>query len=137
MILIDTVVLLRIAEGVPVSKAALDAISNAAQKQKLFLSAISLWELDTLARKAGRSKLFFKGDCKQWLGEALKRIPATIIAFEAEDAIAMLDLPPEMHGDPADRMLVSTARRRAIPFVTSDRKIIDLARLGVVDVIQC
>ena len=34
-------------------------------------------------------------------------------------------LPPPFHADPADRILVATARLRGLPVVTADRRILD------------
>jgi len=44
-------------------------------------------------------------------------------------------LPGEMHGDPADRLIVATARHLGLPIVTRDRKILAYAQGGDVAVI--
>jgi PIN domain nuclease of toxin-antitoxin system len=46
-------------------------------------------------------------------------------------------LPGDPHGDPADRLLIATARHRGIPLVTSDRRIIAYAAQGFLDVLPC
>jgi PIN domain nuclease of toxin-antitoxin system len=136
MILIDTVAFIRHACGQPMPAAARDAIRVAEDQGGLFLSVVSLWEIETLARKTGRTSAIFGEDPKRWLSDCLAVIPVIVTAFDAEDALALFDLPP-MHNDPADRMLVATARRRDLPLVTSDEKILALAESGHVQAIAC
>jgi PIN domain nuclease of toxin-antitoxin system len=52
-------------------------------------------------------------------------------------AIAASHLPGPLHGDPADRLLIATARDLGMPLVTRDRKIIDYAEAGHVSVLVC
>jgi len=136
LILLDTVAFIRLAQGEPLSETALRAVAAADRAQAMLLSVVSIWELDTLARRTGKTGAVIGLDAKHWITTALSRIPAIVIAFDAEDAMALLDLPP-MHADPADRMLVATARRRAIPLVTSDDKILDMAKRGQLAAIGC
>ena len=44
-------------------------------------------------------------------------------------------LPGSPPADPADRMLIATARRRGLTLVTADRRILDYAAAGHVQVI--
>jgi PIN domain nuclease of toxin-antitoxin system len=46
-------------------------------------------------------------------------------------------LPGELHADPADRLLIATARQLGVPLVTRDRRILDYAAQGHVDAIPC
>jgi PIN domain nuclease of toxin-antitoxin system len=137
MILLDTVVLLRMAHGERIRIEALSAINRAANARELLLSAISVWEFDTLVRKTGRTGPSFGPNPRQWLATALKSVPARLIPFEFDDALALMALPPEVHNDPADRMLIASARRRNIPIVTDDNKIVKLAKAGVLAVVVC
>lgn len=136
MILVDTVAFIRHALGEPMTLAARNAIHLAEQQDGLFLSVVSFWEIDTLNRKTGRTAALFGNDPKDWLSRCLSAIPAIVISFDADDALALFDLPP-MHNDPADRMLVAIARRRGLPLVTSDDKILELAKQGHVQAIAC
>jgi PIN domain nuclease of toxin-antitoxin system len=47
-----------------------------------------------------------------------------------EIAVASASLPGEFHGDPADRILIATARSLSAKFVTADRAILAYGRLG-------
>jgi PIN domain nuclease of toxin-antitoxin system len=50
--------------------------------------------------------------------------------LEPEIAVASTSLPFEMHSDPADRILVATARHLGATLVTADRALLDLASKG-------
>ena len=56
---------------------------------------------------------------------------------ELSPAIALESshLPGTLHGDPADRMIVATARRYDALLVTRDQKLLDYGRCGFVNVI--
>jgi PIN domain nuclease of toxin-antitoxin system len=42
-----------------------------------------------------------------------------------------------VHSDPADRLLVATARALGVPIVTRDRRILNYAKAGFVDAVPC
>lgn len=46
-------------------------------------------------------------------------------------------LPPPLHRDPGDRMLVATARHLGATLVTRDGAILDYAALGQVQAVAC
>jgi PIN domain nuclease of toxin-antitoxin system len=50
----------------------------------------------------------------------------------SEIALAAYELPEPFHKDPADRLIVATARRLDAPIVTVDRRILGYSRLGYV-----
>lgn len=59
----------------------------------------------------------------EWLA-ALGQIEAVrFVPVDNEIAVASTALPDEFHRDPADRIIVATARRHAAPLVTIDDKI--------------
>lgn len=60
-----------------------------------------------------------------------------LAALTAEIAIDTSYLPGAFHSDPADRMVVATARRLGAAVVTRDRKILDYASAGHVAAMVC
>ena len=60
-----------------------------------------------------------------------------VAPFTTDMAIDSAHLPQPMHGDPADRLLIATARHLGIPVVTRDRKILAYAESGQVLAIDC
>lgn len=88
----------------------------------LIISTISVWEV---AVKVQSGKLVIPMEINRWY-ELARSYPATIIEpLSPLDAIASTQLPGDFHKDPADRIIVSLARRLAAPLLTCDRKIID------------
>ena len=60
-----------------------------------------------------------------------------LAALTPEIAIDASHLPGVFHSDPADRMIVATARRIGAAIVTRDRKILDYAEAGFVEAMVC
>jgi len=95
----------------------------------LILSAISVWEV---AVKVQSGKLAIPLDIHRWY-ELAKSYPATVIEpLSPMDAIASTQLPGDFHKDPADRIIISLARRLAVPLVTCDIKILDYPHVTTV-----
>jgi PIN domain nuclease of toxin-antitoxin system len=85
---------------------------------ELWLSAISTWELVLLLQK---KRLSIEGHLEAWLPKAqhaLREAPLT-----HDIAAAAADL-PLVHGDPADRLLLATARVLHLTLVTADDRLI-------------
>ena len=94
--------------------------------QRPFLADISLWETALLVLKG---RLVLEDDLEDWLKIAAS--PAVVRLCPITPAIAseMNRLPGSFHQDPADRLIVATARAHRIPLATMDQKIIS-ARLA-------
>lgn len=121
MILLDTHVWLWWLLGSPrlpaKERAALD---RAGARGAVRLAAVSLWEAQMLHAK-GRLTLdrAFDG----WVREAAAIGVVEIVPLDVEVVIALADLPAAFHGDPADRLIVATARAHRLPLATYDRAI--------------
>jgi PIN domain nuclease of toxin-antitoxin system len=84
------------------------------------LSGISLWEFATLV-DMGRVEI--EGSIEDWLRVAAS--PATVRIQPITPGIVaeMNRLPAAFHRDPADRLIVATARVLKLPLATKERKI--------------
>jgi len=101
------------------------AIEAAAAAGRLYLSVISVWEVALLESK-GRIELSLP--CGLWVQQALD-IPGLVLTpLTPEIAIESCNLPPPFHGDPADRIIVATARHMGARLLTRDDKIIEYGR---------
>src|ERR1700728_4625261 len=101
------------------------AIESSAAGGRLYLSIISVWEVALLESK-GRIELSLP--CGLWVQQALA-IPGLALApLTPEIAIESCNLPPPFHGDPADRIIVATARNMGARLLTRDREIIGYGR---------
>ena len=97
------------------------AVEEAAHYGLVRVSAISVWEVAMLEAK-GRIRL--SKDCLSWVNEALCAPGLGLIPLTPEIAVESSRLPGAFHGDPADRILVATARRQGAIFLTRDEKIL-------------
>lgn len=123
MIVLDTHVWLWwLHDPARLSQAAEELIQQEQASGTLIISAISVWEV---AVKVQSGKLAIPMDIYRWY-ESARSYPATIIEpLSPLDAIASTQLPGNFHKDPADRIIISLARRLAVPLLTCDRKILD------------
>ncbi len=122
MIVLDTHTLIWWASGATdqLSVAALQAIERELEDGEIFVSSISAWELSMLVAK-GRIALSM--DVTEWLAYVGQIERVSFIPVNNEIAVKSTELPGKFHKDPADRLIVATARKLAAPLVTADEKI--------------
>lgn len=124
-LLLDTHVWLWCAEeNAQITPALRDRIDVASEASQLFLSAISIWELAMLSAY-GRVKLALP--CLKWVEDSLQAMNLQLLALDPKIAVESAYL-SDFHGDPADRMIVATARAHDLPLLTKDQKILDYAQ---------
>jgi PIN domain nuclease of toxin-antitoxin system len=127
-LLLDTHVLVWLMFGDPkLSSKARAAINHACLGNRAYVSAITPWEVGVLVSKK-RIELF--RDVFAWVRDALSLPGMTLAPLEPEIAVASTRLPWEAHGDPADRILVATARHLGATLVTADAALLEFARKG-------
>jgi PIN domain nuclease of toxin-antitoxin system len=103
------------------------AINEAAREQRVVVSGITPWEIALLVSK---DRLQLGTDLMQWIHVALAKPGVKLAPLEPEIAVASTRLPFEIHGDPADRILVATARHLGATLVTADASLLELAGKG-------
>lgn len=132
MIVLDTHALIWAVQDDSRLGSAAAAMIEAAGQTAVMVPAICAWEIGLIEQ---RGSVVFPGGALQWL-EAIFRVTAFRWApLEPEIAVASirLDWP---HRDPADRMIVATARHWDTPLVTADRAILGYAAAGHVKAID-
>jgi len=72
-----------------------------------------------------KERLILSMDIESWLGEVGQIDGTRFVSVDNEIGVKSTKLPGEFHQDPADRMIVATARKLAIPLVTADEKILE------------
>ena len=92
------------------------------QASGLGVSVISCWEVAKLV-ELGRLQLALP--VLQWLERALAYPGVRLLNLTPRIAVESTELPGEFHRDPADQILVATARVLNVPMLTVDRKILD------------
>lgn len=99
-----------------------------------YVSPITAWEIGLLARK-GRFKSHYAPD--RWF-EKLMSAPDTMLAeLSPKVLIDSSSLPGSLHNDPADRILVATAREFGLTIMTRDRALLDYAEAGHLSALAC
>lgn len=68
----------------------------------------------------------------EWVHQALRLPGLTLIPLTPEIAVDSTRLPGHFHGDPADRIIVATARQTGATVMTADRQILDYGARGLV-----
>ncbi len=86
----------------------------------LGISAISCWEVAKLV-EYGRLTLPVAVD--DWLAQALAYPGMQLLELTPQIAVESTQLPDSFHRDPADQIIVATARIHTCPLVTIDRQI--------------
>jgi PIN domain nuclease of toxin-antitoxin system len=112
---------------------ALEAIKGAASLNSLYVSAITPWEIAMLVSKG---KLTLERDVGEWLEMALALPGFRLKALSPAIAVASTRLPGEINSDPADRIIVATARHLGVPLVTADEKLLGYSTQGHIKSVQ-
>jgi PIN domain nuclease of toxin-antitoxin system len=86
------------------------------------VSSISLWEIAKLV-ELGRLEL--PVPLEKWFDQALAYPGIELIEITPKIAIESTRLPGEFHRDPADQIIVATARVMKCKLVTSDERILN------------
>jgi len=120
VILIDTHVLLWLdLEPCRLGRSASQVVLDASRDADLGISSMSFWEIGMLTDK-NRLQLDEPPEqlMERWLAEGIVDCPPD--AAIALDAATL----PALHGDPADRFIIATARACGATLMTADRKIL-------------
>lgn len=104
-----------------------NAINRAAASGQLRIAAISVWEAALLA---SRGRVVLGRPLTQWITEAVSAPGLTIEPLFPQVAVEACSLPEAFHRDPADRLIVATARVTNATLMTRDRHILDYAARG-------
>ncbi len=138
-VLLDTCAVIWLANGDPLRVQAADAIVAAGLTGGIFISPVAAWEVGLLSRPRIRGKAApqFLPDPKTWFARAMAGPGIKPAPFTPDIAIDASHLPAGLHGDPADRLIVATARQLGISVVTRDTRILAYARRGHVKAVRC
>jgi PIN domain nuclease of toxin-antitoxin system len=129
-LLLDTHVLVWLLEDSSrISEVVYAQLQQAAYEDQLLVSAITPWEIAMLAVKG---KLRLAREVSDWIEAALGLPGIHLEPLSPPIAVASTQLPGGIHGDPADRILVATARHTGAVLVTADHRLLEYAAQGFV-----
>ncbi|HEX2688918.1 MAG TPA: type II toxin-antitoxin system VapC family toxin [Kofleriaceae bacterium] len=123
MLVLDTHALIWAHTGIRIPKKVAKQIEAAGQRNQLFISAITPWEI-ALGVRRGRIKI--AGDVLAWIADSLDALSASVASLEPVIAVDAVELAWD-HADPSDRIIVATARRFGASLVTADTAILRFA----------
>lgn len=134
-LLLDTCAIIWIVEDMPMGEDAVRAIDEAAASgERVLISPITAWERAILVAKGRLSSTI---EPKKWFERLLAR-PEVVLATMSPDILTDASfLPGNVHGDPADRIIIATARALDLTIVTRDRHILEYAGAGHVRALAC
>ncbi len=134
MLVLDTHVWIWLVAGdAALARRAREAIENAAVEGAVVVPAISVWEVAMLE---AHGRIVLAKPCAQWVNEALAAPGLALGALAPEIAVESCNLPAPFHDDPADRMIVATARVAGATLLTRDKRILDYGARGHVAVMR-
>lgn len=134
-LLLDTHTAIWLTEDQPIASTAIEAIDTAHQTGGVLLvSPITAWEVGLLV---SRNRLSLVAKPERWF-QRVMAIPGVRLAELSPDIlIASSFLPGEPPRDPADRILLATAREFGATLVTRDRLLLKYGEEGQVSTIAC
>lgn len=91
------------------------------ENEGLGISIFSCWEV---AKLVELKRLTLHCSIDEWLNTALYYPGIQLLALTPEIVVASTQLPDEFHRDPADQIIVATARIHDCPLLTVDDKIL-------------
>ena len=127
-VVLDTHVLLwSLLEPEELSPSIKRQITLAQNAGKLFVCSISLWEIAMLSLK---KRINIYESVQDFLKEITKIKGLNIVEISPEIAAESVALMDNFYGDPADRIIVASAKIKGATLLTRDKKILDWAKLG-------
>ncbi len=105
------------------------AIQRAAKASAVKIASISLWEAAMLS---ARGKITLEAGALAWIKNALAAPGITVCPKTPEIAVESTQLPGKFHGDPADMIIVASARILNATLLTFDKQILRYAEGGYV-----
>ncbi|WP_419162875.1 type II toxin-antitoxin system VapC family toxin [Candidatus Palauibacter sp.] len=134
MIVLDTHVLVWAVNGDPrLGPAAGAAIEPEGRDHRVGVSAITPWEIALLTH---RGRLRLEREVGEWIDAALQLPGISLLPIKPAIAVASVRLPDSLPADPADRLIVATARYHGVPLLTADRKILAYGAEGHLDTLD-
>jgi PIN domain nuclease of toxin-antitoxin system len=98
------------------------------RESRLHVSMISIWEIANLLKK---NKVATYAPLETWLDRGLADHALDVLPLTAKILIESTGLPGEIHRDPADRIIIATARVEGMTILTYDARILAYPSVSV------
>jgi PIN domain nuclease of toxin-antitoxin system len=134
-LLLDTCTLIFMTEQARLAAAAVETLQATSEGGgTTYISPISAWEIGMLASR-GRVQLLIRPE--RWFSNLLEAPGVRLAGMSADLLIASSFLPGKPPRDPADRIIVATARDLGATLVTRDRVLLGYGEQGHIAVLEC
>jgi len=134
-LLLDTCAAIWLMERAPFSKESMAAMVVAYENgQDLMISPITAWEMGLLV---SRGRMPSVANPFTWFKTLLEQDAIELAGMTPDILIQSSNLPGNVHRDPADRIIIATARELGMTIVTRDRLILEYAARGHVSALAC
>ena len=134
-LLLDTHAAVWITEGLPLSSGASEAIAAVHRAgSTIFVSPISAWEVGLLV---SRNRIGLSARPERWFQKVLAIPGVELAKLTPEILIESSFLPGNPPRDPADRIMIATARDIGATLVTRDRLLLEYGKSGQVNALAC
>lgn len=121
MIILDTHIWIWWVHGDAALPDSTRALLDSAEQTGIGVSAISCWEV---AKLVERQRLALPCPVTDWMQQALSYPGVRLLELSPRICVESTQLPGIFHRDPADQIIVATARVLNAPLVTVDAKIL-------------
>ena len=133
-LLLDTCAMIYVANDTPIDAEADRQISEAAFDGRLYVCAMSAWEIGVGVAKG---RLFLPLPPLDFFNRFVTRLEAKLSALTPEILVGSSNLPGETQKDPVDRILMASARLLDMVLVTRDRPILAYGERGHLRTLAC
>jgi PIN domain nuclease of toxin-antitoxin system len=134
-LLLDTHAVIWLFEDMPLAPKAMSIIEAAYRDGiPLLVSPITAWEIGQLV---SRNRISLSAPPHRWFARVLETPGMQLAEMSADILIASSFLPGNPPSDPADRILLATARDLGATLVTRDREILAYGKSGQVSTLAC
>jgi PIN domain nuclease of toxin-antitoxin system len=99
---------------------------DSSEQTGIGISSISCWEV---AKLVEHRRLSLPCPVFDWIQQALSYPGVRLIELSPRICVESTQLPGEFHRDPADQIIVATARILDVPLVTVDAKILEYSHV--------
>ena len=121
MIVLDTHIWVWWVHGDSALSASVRALLDSSEQTGIGVSAISCWEV---AKLVERQRLSLPCPVFDWIQQALSYPGVRLLDLSPRVCVESTELPGTFHRDPADQIIVATARVFDAPLVTVDARIL-------------
>ena len=108
-------------------------ITSALYHNELAFSAISIWEICMLNKK---QRIILEMPCLEWINKFIDLTRIRILPITPSISVESCDLPGSFHSDPADCLIVATARVEGLTLITRDKRILNYGKHKYISVVK-